>query len=81
MIAMLVIGCLLLPVYCIWDLKFAKFPVVARRFLRNRSVVLAALIGCFDFVSAHSNSAITCVDFSKYLRSHSTSPIPISTHL
>jgi len=79
MIAMIVIGCLLIPVYCVWDLKFAKFPVIAHRFLHNRTVVLAALIGCFDFVSNTPNSGIIYADFRKYLRSRSTFPIPIST--
>ncbi|OBZ77205.1 Siderophore iron transporter 3 [Grifola frondosa] len=51
MIAMLVIGCVLLPVFAFWDLRFAKRPVVAHRFLKNRSVVCAAWIGFFDFVS------------------------------
>ncbi|KAL5493064.1 hypothetical protein ACEPAI_4512 [Sanghuangporus weigelae] len=51
MIAMLVVGVVLLFVFAIWDLRFAKRPVVAPRFLRNRSVVLAAWVGFFDFVS------------------------------
>ncbi|KAF8887863.1 drug:h+ antiporter [Gymnopilus junonius] len=51
MIAMEVIGCVLLPFYILWDFKFANFPVVARRFLLNLSVVLACLIGGFDFLS------------------------------
>ncbi|KAJ3494015.1 hypothetical protein NLJ89_g10896 [Agrocybe chaxingu] len=41
-IAMLVVGIVLLPVYLFWDIKFAKHPVVPRRFLLNRSVVIAA---------------------------------------
>ena len=55
MIAMLVVGVFLLAVFAIWDLRFAKRPVVAPRFLRNRGVVLAAWIGFFDFVSSCSN--------------------------
>ncbi|KAF6745245.1 drug:h+ antiporter [Ephemerocybe angulata] len=51
MIAMEVIGILLIPVYLIWEWKFAKHPVVAKRFVTNRTVVLAALIGGFDFIS------------------------------
>ncbi|KXN85124.1 Siderophore iron transporter 3 [Leucoagaricus sp. SymC.cos] len=30
---------------------FAKYPVIPKRFVLNRSVVLASLIGAFDFVS------------------------------
>ncbi|KAF5338766.1 hypothetical protein D9611_013329 [Ephemerocybe angulata] len=51
MIAMEVIGILLIPVYLIWEWKFAKHPVVAKRFVTNRTVVLASLIGGFDFIS------------------------------
>ena len=50
-IAMLVIGVILLFVFAGWDFKFAKKPVVAWRFMRNRSVTAAAWIGFFDFVS------------------------------
>ncbi|KAI0635481.1 drug:h+ antiporter [Trametes polyzona] len=51
MIAMIVIGCLLLPVFALWDVYCAKRPVIARRFLTNWSVVLASWIGFFDFFS------------------------------
>ena len=51
MIAMLVIGCLLLPVIAAWEIYVAKRPVIARRFLTNRTVILAAWIGFFDFFS------------------------------
>ena len=47
---MLVIGCVLLCLFAVWDLRFASRPVIAPRFLRNRSVVFASLIGFFDFV-------------------------------
>ena len=53
-IAMLVIGVILLFVFAGWDFKFAKKPVVAWRFMRNRSVTAAAWIGFFDFVSPNS---------------------------
>ncbi|KAJ3529722.1 hypothetical protein NMY22_g8881 [Coprinellus aureogranulatus] len=51
MIAMEVIGCVLLPVYFVYSAYFSKYPVVPKRFLANRSVVLACLIGAFDFIS------------------------------
>ncbi|KAH9895800.1 drug:h+ antiporter [Cubamyces lactineus] len=51
MIAMIVVGCVLLPVFAFWDIYFAKRPVFPRRFLTNRSVVFAAWIGFFDFFS------------------------------
>ena len=51
MIAMLAVGCVLLPAIAAWEVFFAKRPVIARRFLTNRTVILAAWIGFFDFFS------------------------------
>ncbi|KAI0759138.1 drug:h+ antiporter [Trametes elegans] len=51
MIAMIVVGCVLLLVFALWDIYVAKRPVIARRFLVNWSVVCAAWIGFFDFLS------------------------------
>ncbi|KAI0628168.1 drug:h+ antiporter [Trametes polyzona] len=51
MLAMLVAGWLLLPLFALWDIRYAKRPVIARRFLFNRTVVCAAWIGFFDFLS------------------------------
>ncbi|KAK0471517.1 drug:h+ antiporter [Armillaria novae-zelandiae] len=51
MIAMVVIGCILFPLIGPWEFKFAKFPVVPWRYVKNRSVVGASLIGFFDFIS------------------------------
>jgi hypothetical protein len=50
-IAMLVVGIVLLLVYGLWDFKYAKRPVIPMRFIKNRGVLGAALIGFFDFVS------------------------------
>ena len=50
MIAMIVVGCVLLPAIAFWEIKFAKRPVLARRYLTNRTVVIAAWIGFIDFV-------------------------------
>ncbi|KAH7912676.1 major facilitator superfamily domain-containing protein [Hygrophoropsis aurantiaca] len=50
-IIMLVIGVVMLGVFAFWDLWVAKRPVIAPRFLRNKSVVFASLIGFFDFMS------------------------------
>ena len=50
-ILMLTIGVVLLVVFGIWDLRYASLPVITPAFVRNRSVVFASLIGCFDFVS------------------------------
>ena len=47
---MLVVGVILLFTFAAYDLRFAKFPVIAPRFIKNRSIVAAALIGFFDFV-------------------------------
>ncbi|KAI0365208.1 drug:h+ antiporter [Pilatotrama ljubarskyi] len=51
MIATLVLGWVLLPVFAVWDIRYAKRPVISRRFLFNRTVVCAAWIGFFDFLS------------------------------
>lgn len=51
MIAMEVVGCSLIPLYLIFEWKFAKHPVVPKRFVQNRSIVLASLIGASDFIS------------------------------
>ncbi|KAI0329355.1 drug:h+ antiporter [Cubamyces sp. BRFM 1775] len=51
MVAMIVVGCILLPVFALWDIYFAKRPVFPRRFLTNRSVTIASWIGFFDFFS------------------------------
>ncbi|GLB36915.1 putative major facilitator superfamily protein [Lyophyllum shimeji] len=51
MIAMLVIGCVLAPLFVFYDFKFAQYPVIVRRFVFNRSVILASIIGALDFVA------------------------------
>ncbi|KAG6816467.1 hypothetical protein H0H87_005827 [Tephrocybe sp. NHM501043] len=51
MIAMVVVGCVLIPVFAFYDFKYAKYPVVPRRFALNRSVVISSIIGAFDFIS------------------------------
>ncbi|KAF9046927.1 drug:h+ antiporter [Hymenopellis radicata] len=51
MIAMLVVGCVLLLFIAPWEAKVAKYPVLPGRFLKNRSIVGASLIGFFDFIS------------------------------
>ncbi|KAF9443003.1 drug:h+ antiporter [Macrolepiota fuliginosa MF-IS2] len=50
MIVMIVVGAVLIPVYIIWDFRFTKYPVITKRFVLNRTVVFAALLGAFDFV-------------------------------
>lgn len=50
MVAMLVAGIALLSLFLIWDLRFASRPVIAPRFVRNRSVIIAGFIGLLDFV-------------------------------
>ncbi len=52
MIAMLVVGCVLLLFIAPWEAKVAKYPVLPGRFLKNKSIVGASLIGFFDFVGA-----------------------------
>ncbi|KAI1784448.1 drug:h+ antiporter [Ganoderma leucocontextum] len=52
MIAMIVVGCVLMPAVAGWEIYVAKRPVIARRFLTNRTVILAALLSFFEFFSA-----------------------------
>ncbi|KAJ3858900.1 drug:h+ antiporter [Lentinula novae-zelandiae] len=51
MIVLIVLGCILLPVCGVWDLRYAKYPVVPPRFFKNRSVIIVSLIGALDFCS------------------------------
>jgi len=51
MIAPICVGGALLPLYVLYEWKFAKYPVIPRRFVVNKTVVFAALIGAIDFVS------------------------------
>lgn len=51
MIAMIVLGPIFLIAFAIYEWKFSPKPLAPGRFLRNPSVVIASLIGFFDFVS------------------------------
>ncbi|KAG6890842.1 hypothetical protein C0992_012481 [Termitomyces sp. T32_za158] len=51
MIAMIVIGCVLIPFVGLYEFKFAKYPVIPRRFVLNRSIVIASIVGALDFIS------------------------------
>ncbi|KAM5541824.1 hypothetical protein V8D89_004553 [Ganoderma adspersum] len=51
MIAMLVVGVVLLPAVAVWEAVFAKWPAIPRRFLFNRTVIIAAWISFFEFFS------------------------------
>ncbi|TDL21860.1 MFS general substrate transporter [Rickenella mellea] len=48
---LLVLGIILLVLFALWDLRYASRPVVAPRFVRNRSIVFACCVGFFDFMS------------------------------
>jgi len=50
-ITMLTLGPIILIGMVIYEAKFAKFPFIPSRFLKNRTVLAAALIGFFDFIS------------------------------
>ncbi|KAJ6597052.1 drug:h+ antiporter [Mycena vulgaris] len=51
MLAMFSLGIILIPVFALWDFRWAKYPVIPFRFVINRSVVGASLIGAFDFMA------------------------------
>ena len=77
-IAMLVVGFVLFFVFGAWDFRYAKRPVIALRFVKNRSVLGAAWIGFFDFVSASSFfTFFLCLMPNAFDRSRFTSAIPI----
>ncbi|KAF8212062.1 major facilitator superfamily domain-containing protein [Mycena galopus ATCC 62051] len=44
------LGLVFIPVFALWDFRWAKYPVIPFRFVVNRSVVGASLIGALDFV-------------------------------
>lgn len=48
-IAMVVVGVVLLAVFLVWDLKFAKRPLIPVR-MANRTVIAACAIQVFDFL-------------------------------
>lgn len=54
MIAMIVLGPIFLIAFGIYEWKFSPKPLAPGRFLKNPSVVIASLIGFFDFVSLFS---------------------------
>lgn len=55
MIVMIVIGCVLLPVFAFWEVvlaeKYGFLPIAPLRFFRNFNIAAACFIGFFDFVS------------------------------
>ncbi|CDS08827.1 hypothetical protein LRAMOSA10188 [Lichtheimia ramosa] len=55
MIVMIVIGCVLLPVWAVWEVVFAERwgfqPIAPMRFFKNFNISAACFIGFFDFVS------------------------------
>lgn len=48
---MLVIGPVILIGFVFYEAKFARYPFIPARFVTNRTVLCAAMIGFFDFVS------------------------------
>ncbi|KAF9269901.1 drug:h+ antiporter [Marasmius fiardii PR-910] len=50
MIAMIVVGFVILFGFVVWE-RWVEYPVIPGKFMKNRSVMLAAFIGFFDFVS------------------------------
>lgn len=53
---MLVVGCVLLVLFFVYDLNFAPRPVVPLRFVKNRVLVCGAFIGFLDFVRSNQYS-------------------------
>jgi hypothetical protein len=57
-IAMLVLGLILLFVFAVWDFGYATRPVIPPRFIKNRTIVIAASVGFIDFVSGSRSSCL-----------------------
>ena len=55
-IAMLVLGIILLFVFAVWDFGYATRPVIPPRFIKNRTIVIAASVGFIDFVSLRARA-------------------------
>ncbi|KAJ7343319.1 major facilitator superfamily domain-containing protein [Mycena albidolilacea] len=51
MLAIFVLGLLFIPVFALWNFRWANYPVIPFRFVVNRSVIGASLIGAFDFLA------------------------------
>jgi hypothetical protein len=51
LISMIVIGCLLLVAFAVYEAKVAKSPIMPFRFFKSPTVVACCLIGFFDFIS------------------------------
>lgn len=45
MIAMIVIGFVLFPVFCFYDSKYATYPIVPYKFLKNTTILASCIIG------------------------------------
>lgn len=45
MIAMIVIGFVLFPVFCFYDAKYATYPIVPYKFLKNTTILASCIIG------------------------------------
>lgn len=50
-IAMIVVGVVSLIAFGVWDGKFAAYPFVPYRLLKDHTVIAACLLGGFDFCS------------------------------
>ncbi|KAJ3184339.1 hypothetical protein HDU85_001644 [Gaertneriomyces sp. JEL0708] len=53
-IAMLVVGCLLLPVLILWEAKYAKFPIVPSKYFSHRTVLGGSLTASLMWVSFYA---------------------------
>ncbi|KAE9400252.1 drug:h+ antiporter, partial [Gymnopus androsaceus JB14] len=61
MIALIVLGCVLLPVCGIWDLQYVRYPAIPPQFFRNPSIIIVSLIGAFDFMTIYLYSFIIVI--------------------
>lgn len=70
---MITVGCVVIPAYVLYEFRFAKHPVVARRFVFNKSAVVASLVGALYFVSFFPSSLFSSLSHAPLLSSFLTS--------
>lgn len=56
---MCISGVVVLPLLIFWEIKYASFPIVPKRFLLNRTVLCAIIINFFDFISYVDSCALS----------------------
>jgi len=78
---MIVVGCVSLVTFFVYDIKLAKVPILSKQFIKNKAIVAASWIGFLDFVSIMSLQSLNLLPTLEHPRFPSTLPLPIFIHL